>query len=295
MTLTHARRLRFMGAIIAATSLSGLLAAENVPPPVDLTRLPVGDGRISTKPERGSVWACRTAGFGARRSHGGEWIRSDGTFDFTAKPAVEGKASWPHLLTITREKDRRRIAGNNLPSHPTGQFPIGRSTKAYRYDPNPNPIRTQNILIDLPTMPTLAANASCVPLGPVGTLLTGAVFFNALDANGQDGVAHEIQDQCQGHPQGRGVYHYHSLTSCQRDDAPGHSALVGYTFDGFGIYGRRGEGGKVVANGDLDECHGHTHEIAWDDQRVSLYHYHATWEYPYTIGCYRGKPERLPR
>ena len=295
MSFTQLSRVRFMGVIIAAVSLSGLLPAQDVLAPIDLTRLPLGDGRISAKPERGSVWACRTAGFGTRRSHGGEWIRADGTFDFTAKPTVEGKVSWAHRLTITRENDKRRVAGNNLPNHSTGEFPIGRSTKAYRYDPNPNPIGAQDILIEWPAVPTLAENASCVPLGLIGMLLTGAVFFNALDANGQDGVAHEIQDECQGHPQGRGIYHYHSLTNCHRDEAPGHSALVGYVFDGFGIYGRQGESGKVVTNADLDECHGHPHEIAWDDKRVSMYHYHATWEYPYTVGCFRGKPERFPR
>ena len=39
---------------------------------------------------------------------------------------------------------------------------------------------------------------------------------------------------------------------------------------------------------DLDECHGHTHEILWDGKRVVMYHYHATWDFPYTIGCLRG-------
>jgi len=23
---------------------------------------------------------------------------------------------------------------------------------------------------------------------------------------------------------------------------------------------------------------------------VSMYHYHATYEYPYTLGCFRGTP-----
>ena len=40
----------------------------------------------------------------------------------------------------------------------------------------------------------------------------------------------------------------------------------------------------------LDECHGHTHEIEWDGELVKRYHYHATAEYPYTVGCYRGTP-----
>jgi hypothetical protein len=120
------------------------------------------------------------------------------------------------------------------------------------------------------------------------------VLFNALDAPGRDAVAHETQDACQGHPQEAGVYHYHSLSSCVKDEPgkDGHSKLMGYALDGFGIFGRRGEGGKELASADLDECHGHTHEIDWDGKRVKMYHYHATWDFPYTVGCLRGTYDR---
>jgi hypothetical protein len=61
-------------------------------------------------------------------------------------------------------------------------------------------------------------------------------------------------------------------------------------WDGFGIYGRYGENGELLTNDDLDVCHGHAHEIEWDGEVVELYHYHATWEYPYTLGCFYGTP-----
>jgi hypothetical protein len=60
--------------------------------------------------------------------------------------------------------------------------------------------------------------------------------------------------------------------------------------DGFGIYGNRGANGESLTDADLDECHGHTHDILWNGQMVSMYHYHATYEYPYTLGCFRGTP-----
>lgn len=101
-------------------------------------------------------------------------------------------------------------------------------------------------------------------------------------------MAYEIQDDCSGHPEMRGAYHYHSLTPCIEDESEGHSDLVGYAMDGFGIYGPRGEDGETLTNADLDECHGHTHEIEWDGEALDMYHYHATWEYPYTLGCYVG-------
>jgi hypothetical protein len=124
----------------------------------------------------------------------------------------------------------------------------------------------------------------------VGILLSGAVLFNALDAPGRDAVAHETQDSCQGHPQEAGVYHYHSLSSCVKDETgpDGHSKLLGYAVDGFGIFGHKDRGGRTLTSADLDECHGHTHVIDWDGKRVRMYHYHATWDFPYTVGCLRG-------
>jgi hypothetical protein len=46
-----------------------------------------------------------------------------------------------------------------------------------------------------------------------------------------------------------------------------------------------------LSTADLDECHGDTHSITWDGAAVSLYHYHATADYPYTLSCFRGTPK----
>lgn len=51
-----------------------------------------------------------------------------------------------------------------------------------------------------------------------------------------------------------------------------------------------GEAGNELTNAALDVCHGHTHVIEWDGKATMLYHYHATREYPYTLGCYAGTP-----
>jgi hypothetical protein len=118
--------------------------------------------------------------------------------------------------------------------------------------------------------------------------------MNALDAAGRDAIAHEVQDACQGHPQQAGVYHYHALTPCLDEGETGHSRLVGYALDGFGLFGHRGENGAALTNRDLDRCHGHRHAVEWDGGTATLYHYHATWEYPYTVGCLRGVPGPPP-
>jgi YHYH protein len=187
------------------------------------------------------------------------------------------------------------IVGNRLPKDPTGKFPIDPNDDAYVYDRNPNSIAPATYQFNLPAIPQVAARPSCLPLGEIGVLANGGYFFNALDAGGKDAVAHEIQDRCQGHPEVIGAYHYHSVTTCLEPQNQGknHSDLVGYALDGFGIYGHRGGNGKELTNADLDVCHGHTHEIEWDRKRVKMYHYHATWEYPYTVGCYRGTPVKF--
>jgi len=142
----------------------------------------------------------------------------------------------------------------------------------------------------LPVIPVAASQPNCVG-GEIGIMLSGVVIFSAFDAGGRDAVATEVQDDCDGHPQVSGFYHYHSLSDCIEDTATsGHSSLVGYAFDGYGIYGYYGEDGGGVTNTDLDQCHGHTHTVEWDGQMVEMYHYHATHEFPYVVGCFHGEP-----
>ena len=262
--------------------------------PLDATRLPLGDGRVSSKPQKDYVMSCqnrfRTGGAGAFRD--GSWIHADGTWDSTAKAKVDGDVAWNGKYEIKIEDGKRKLLGNGLPtSHHTGIFPIQPSDDAFKYDRNPNSISEMKTVFELPLMPPQAATAACVPMGAIGVMKTGVAIFNALDGEGRDAVAHEIQDKCDGHPQQDGHYHYHNLSKCIEDNqSQKHSELVGYALDGFGIFGFYGENGQELTNADLDECHGHTHEILWDGKMVNMYHYHATKEYPYTIGCFIGTP-----
>jgi hypothetical protein len=183
------------------------------------------------------------------------------------------------------------FTGNKLPKHFTGVFPIHNSDNAYNYDRNPNAIKAKKMTITLPANPTIAPQASPLTLGVIGIIKSGSVLYNAVDLQGRDAVAHEIQDQCAGHPEITGEYHYHNLSECIDDQRnTGHSELMGYALDGFGIFGKYGENGKKINNKDLDEFHGHIHRILWDGQQVVMFHYHATDEYPYTIGAFKGKP-----
>src|SRR5262249_17164319 len=162
-------------------------------------------------------------------------------YDLTTKAHVHGSVTWStHQFDVKVEGDQRVITSNDLPDHPTGIFPAAAGDEARRYDPAPGKISAQKIQLQIPANPTLATNPSCVP-GAVGILLSGGSLYDALDAPGRDAVAHEMQDGCGGHVN-QGGYHYHSLSPCITDD-PGpdnHSALLGYSVDGFGIFGRYG-------------------------------------------------------
>ncbi|HCK67260.1 MAG TPA: hypothetical protein DHW49_13440 [Anaerolineae bacterium] len=254
---------------------------------VDLTRLEVGDGKYSTSPQVGYVFSCQTTFNGGGATGTGNWMNGDGTWNALMKAVVDGSVSWPHEFTISIQGDQRVFTGNGLPNHTTGTYPVSSSDDAYAVDRNPNSISEQNVTVSLPANPTIASQPSCVG-GAIGIMLSGVPMFNAFDAQGLDAGAHEVQDNCDGHPQQSGVYHYHSLSDCATDTTAGHSALMGYAFDGFGIYGYYDSNGEEVTNEDLDECHGHTEVVEWDGQLVEMYHYHATHEFPYTVGCFKG-------
>lgn len=256
---------------------------------------PLGDGKISNEPRRGYVFACTTVfpgGGGAERV--GEWIDlASGTWTTRGKPVVEGAVAWPDArLSVTVEGDRRLLRTNSLPGHTTGIFPIRPGTAASAYDRNPNRITARDVLLDLPAAPQVADRASCLPMGMIGLMLSGVPIFNAFDLRGRDAPAHEIQDACNGHPERTGQYHYHDWSTCIPDPggaAGGPSEVVGFALDGFPILGPRDRDGRAVKNADLDECHGRVGEIVLDGKRVTTYHYRFTEEYPYTLGCFRGK------
>ena len=273
---------------VAALATSAVFAHE-----LDPTKLPLGDGKLSTSPKVGYLWACHTnpnSRAGAQVE--GPWIdKANGTYNLTAKAVVDGSVSWKqHSFKIAIKGNQRVITWDDLPDYPTGTFPISRADDAYRYDHNPNSIKKQSMQISLPLEPKLAAQPSCVP-NAVGVLLTGVALFDSLDEPGRDAVAHETQDACQGHPQAGGVYHNHNVSNCalkELDSASGPSKLIGYAIDGFGIYGPRDENGHALSSADLDACHGRTSEVEWDGKKVKMYHYVATLDFPYSIGCLRG-------
>lgn len=260
-------------------------------------RLPVGDGKIVTDaPRTGYVYVCpRYAGslggppIGAQER--GPWFSDDGNWYFPDKKVhVQGHEHHHGDFSESREAGARVIKTNDLPrNHTTGHFPVATDDTAYQYDRNPNTITAQQLTYVLPQEPTYGT-PQCIG-HEVGVMLSGVVLFNALDANGRDAGAWEVQDDCSGHPEVTGSYHYHTPSPCLAQ--ANTTEVVGYALDGFPItgprVGERGEGG-VLTTRDLDECHGITSRVRVDGREVDTYHYVMTQDYPYSVSCFRGRP-----
>jgi YHYH protein len=260
---------------------------------IRLRAIPLGDGYVSTSPRVGYVDSCIThfsGGVGAQAV--GPWIdTTTKTWDYSTKIAVNGAISWPSgAYKLAVVGSRRVIRFNDLPvGHTSGVFPIASTDPAYKYDHNPNRLQAQSFDWRLPLNPKTARKPGCTPGGPIGVLKDGVVLFNALDGEGRDAAAHEVLDLCAAHPDGDDIYHHHDIPPCILDKTPnGRSTLVGYALDGYGIYVQKNAHGQLPTNVQLDACHGTTSRVLWNGRMTRVYHYVATLEYPYTVGCFHG-------
>ena len=164
------------------------------------------------------------------------------------------------------------FAFRGLPNHPTMIV-------------NPNEPEVQDFMVDLPENPVPNDEETCLTGGPIGWTIHGVALynpFNALGTNAVEGEDAELFDECQGHADPRGVYHYHQLPdNCVFPNVD--ISVHGIARDGFPIYGPYKEDGSEVQESDLDKCHG---RCGVDGK----YRYHMTKPYPYIMGCFRGTP-----
>ena len=242
---------------------------------------------------RNSVYACQEGSANAPGSSSTPWLKN-GSFTFADKPTVDGKVYWQNarVRVYTTSGGRRVITANGQPRKtPTGVFPIATDSTAYQYDENPGTVGSRTVKVNMPKTPTRLSTPRCLPAGVIGYLSNGTALFNALDARGEDAVAHEVLDLCQGHPAGE-LYHYHwpSLCISKAGSSTAPSGVIGWALDGYPITGPRGASGKLYENSDLDACHGTTSTLTIGGKKVRTYHYVGNYEYPYTLGCFRAAP-----
>lgn len=205
----------------------------------------------------------------------------------------------------------RTFIGNGLPSTKMGAFPVQSGTDAYSYyaalpggtNPATGQTYTNAAAIGISPYPLL----SNIPLNPVasgfypinslivGITLTGAVWHieKANDSSGNyySPVNALPTDACFGHPYNQ-QYHLHGYSwKCfPNQGTTGQSPVFGFALDGFPITGPRAADGHEMTNDELDICHGTTSVITMPDgTSKSTYHYVLNREYPYSVGCFRGK------
>ncbi len=255
--------------------------------------LPVGDEQWSLEaPAIGTVFLCRDTfvpdGQAGAQNRGPWFMNDDTEWDINQKPAVQGAVDWEPHLSIEVADGIRSLTTNDLPDHPTGEFPVGEDDPVAVYDRNPNSISEQHLEYRLTGEP-IYGDAQCMG-GESGVMLTGVALFNAFDAGGRDAGAWEVQDDCDGHPQNTGEYHYHTLSRCIGDIGVG--TVIGFALDGFPITGPTIAAGNMLTTADLDVCHGIVSEYTLDGVSVTGYHYVMTQDFPYSVSCFRAQPTR---
>lgn len=257
--------------------------------------LPVGDNKYSSsEAKKGSVYLCRAnfvpAGQAGAQVRGPWFVNNNTAYDLNKKAKVQGSVSWTPNISVKIVDGKRVVVTNDLPDHKTGVFPVGKTDPARKYDANPNTISEQSLTYSLAAEPQYGT-PQCMG-GEVGVMTTGVALFNAFDAGGRDAGAWEVQDNCDGHPQNKGEYHYHTLSSCITDQSV--SKVIGYALDGFPITGPRVGPNNLLTTNDLDECHGIVSEVTLDGKKVTTYHYVMTQDFPYSVSCFRAKPVQAP-
>ena len=127
-----------------------------------------------------------------------------------------------------------------------------------------------------------------VPIFAPPTSADDAAFAQEMqEVDACNGLAMSIRQRCEDgeclfDTDHHGQYHYRMMPACldKKDEADGHSSVIGVMLDGIPIYGERDVGGVVPTN--LDACRGHM------DGGRPWYHYHASSAFPYLVGCLSG-------
>jgi hypothetical protein len=220
------------------------------------------------------------------------WLRK-GHLDIRGKVVEEDRFVPDNVVLEFNGGKELIVHTRNLPNHPTAMFPDGRGI----IDGNPNYIQESDRTYYLPLEPVKNTKAAAMnktnsnralPMGPIGFAINGVAFFNPFDMDGVDAV--DLMDRCCGHPSPDYMYHYHKYPVCVKspfvDDGDGHSPLIGFALDGFGIYGPYVAKGLMAKDDKVNPLD--SFNMRYDAERG--WHYHVTpGRYPYIIGGFGGE------
>ena len=188
-------------------------------------------------------------------------------------------------------------------------------------------LKVQGFDYTLPLTPRFSTSVTTTNQGPIGFLLDGAALYNPYEANHSTvatsdnfvatahGVTTPFFDNCDGHPGPGGQYHYHGLPTCLVTYATGghpkvgsvtstsgtstapvvednHAArepvILGYAFDGFGIYDNVAMNGATVRVSSLDACNGIFSPVPGYPHGVYHYVLENVKGARSSIGCFHG-------
>ena len=72
----------------------------------------IGDGKVSSSPEIGSVYACNQEFRGGGAQHTGAWVAGDYWY-LARKITVQGEVDWPNAQVSFSENNVRRVVTEN--------------------------------------------------------------------------------------------------------------------------------------------------------------------------------------
>jgi hypothetical protein len=234
---------------------------------------------------------------------------------------TQGKGSWT-FVSNGLPASNFEAANYAVPSNPFDVSAVGASVVA-----SATVLRDQNYDYTLPLTPKYSKTVTTTNQGPIGVLLDGGALYNPYEANHQtvatsdnfiataNGVTASFLDDCDGHPGPGGQYHYHGLPTCLVQYAAGSSPTVasvtstsgpttapvdestalarrplilGFAFDGYGIYDNVAMSGKTVPVAALDRCNGVFSPVPGYPKGVYHYVLENVKGARSSIGCYHG-------
>jgi hypothetical protein len=209
-----------------------------------------------------------------------------------------------------------------VPSNPFDVSATGASVHA-----SASILEDQHYDYTLPLTPKYSKTITDTNQGPIGVMLDGAALYNPYEANHstvatadnfvatEGGVTASFLDDCDGHPGPGGQYHYHGLPECLVAYATGASPVVhsvtstsgattagvdednaaskrpvilGFAFDGFGIYDNVAMDGATVPVSALDACNGIFSPVPGYPRGVYHYVLENVKGVRSSVGCYHG-------
>jgi hypothetical protein len=209
-----------------------------------------------------------------------------------------------------------------VPSNPFDVSAAGASVHA-----SASILQDQHYDYTLPLTPKYSKTVTNTNQGPIGIMLDGAALYNPYEANHstvatadnfvatQNGATASFLDDCDGHPGPGGQYHYHGLPECLVAYATGASPVVksvastrsptttgvdednaaskepvilGFAFDGYGIYDNVAMNGTTVPVSALDACNGILSPVPGYPRGVYHYVLENVKGVRSSIGCYHG-------